>query len=89
MAVRSKSWVCDLSPAENVGSNPTGAWTFVCFEYYVLSGGDLCDELITRPDESYRLWCAVVCDLQTSIMRRPWPTGGGAVIPKTNKQTNI
>ena len=28
-------------------------------------------------------WC-VVCDLETSIMRRPWPTAG-AVAPKTNK----
>jgi len=38
-----------------------------------LSGGGLCDELITRPEESYRLWCVVVCDLETSRMRRPWP----------------
>jgi len=30
----------------------------------VLSGGGLCDELITRPEESYRLWCVVVCDLE-------------------------
>jgi hypothetical protein len=30
----------------------------------VLSGRDLCDELITRPEESYRLWCVVVCDLE-------------------------
>jgi len=22
-----------------------------------------CDELITRPDDSYRLWCVVVCYL--------------------------
>jgi len=29
----------------------------------VLSGRGLCDELITRPEESYRLWC-VVCDLE-------------------------
>jgi len=42
----------------------------------VLSGRGLCDELITRPEESYRLWCVVVCDLETSWMRRPWPTGG-------------
>jgi len=34
-----------------------------------LSGRGLCDELITRPDESYRLWCVVVCDLETS---REW-----------------
>jgi hypothetical protein len=32
----------------------------------VLSGGGLCDELITRPEESYRLCCVVVCDLETS-----------------------
>jgi hypothetical protein len=30
----------------------------------VLSGRGVCDELITRPEESYRLWCAVVCDLE-------------------------
>jgi hypothetical protein len=38
-----------------------------------LSGRGLCDELITRPEESYRLWCVVVCDLETSRMRRPLP----------------
>jgi hypothetical protein len=47
----------------------------VCSECDVLSGRVLCDELITRPEESYRVWC-VVCDLETSWMRRPWPTGG-------------
>jgi len=31
-----------------------------------LSGRGLCDELITRPEESYRLWCVVVCDIETS-----------------------
>jgi hypothetical protein len=25
-----------------------------------------CDELITHPEESYRLWCVVECDLETS-----------------------
>jgi len=30
----------------------------------VLSGRGLCDELITRPEESYRLWCVVMCDLE-------------------------
>jgi len=29
-----------------------------------LSGRGLRDELITRPEESYRLWCVVVCDLE-------------------------
>jgi hypothetical protein len=30
----------------------------------VSSGRGLCDELITRPEESYRLLCVVVCDLE-------------------------
>jgi len=29
---------------------------FVCCEYCALSGRGPCDELITRPEESYRLW---------------------------------
>jgi len=37
---------------------------FVCCECRVLSGRGLCDELIARPEESYRLWCVVVCDLE-------------------------
>ena len=45
---------------------PPGAWIFVSFECRVLSGRGLCDELITRPEESYRLCCVVVCDLETS-----------------------
>jgi len=47
----------------------------VCRECCVLSGRGLCDGLITRPEESYRLWCVVVRDLETSWMRRPWHTG--------------
>ena len=60
------------APAEIVGSNPTGAWIFVCCECRVLSGRGLCDELITRPEESYRLWCVVVCDLETSRIVAPY-----------------
>jgi hypothetical protein len=48
---------------------------FVCCECCVLSSTGLCGELITRRKESYRLWCVVACDLETSSMRRPWPTG--------------
>ena len=47
---------------------PLGAWMFVCCEYCVLSSRGFCDELISRPEES--------CVLETSCMRRPWPTGG-------------
>jgi len=55
---------------------PPGAWMFVCCECCVLSDRGLCDELITRPEESCRLWCVVLCDLETSEIGRPWPTGG-------------
>ena len=41
-------------------------YIYVCV--CVLSGRGLCDELITRPEESYRLCCVVVCDLETSTM---------------------
>jgi len=39
----------------------------VCFECCVLSGRGLCDELTTRPEESYRLWC-VVCGLENTSL---------------------
>ena len=71
VAARSKAVFCGRSPAEIVGSKkkiPPGAWIFVCCE---LSGRGLCDELIARPEESYRLWCVVVCDLETSRTRKP------------------
>jgi len=58
----------------------------VCRECRVLSGRGLCDELITRPEESYRLWRVVVCDLETSDEEAlaHW----GACHAK-NKQTNV
>ena len=50
---------------------PPGVWIFVYCECRVLSGRGLCDELIIRPEESYRLWCVVVCDLETSRIDAP------------------
>jgi len=58
---------------------------FVCCECRVLSDRGLCDELITRPEESYRLWCVVVCDLETSRMMRPWPALGRSATEKNNR----
>ena len=66
--------VAGSNPAEAVGflrvnKNPQHvgrAWLFVCCDCCVLSGRGLCDELITRSEESYRLWCVVECDLETS-----------------------
>jgi hypothetical protein len=48
----------------------------------VLSGRGLCDELITRPGESYQLWCVVVCYLETSRKRRSGPASGRSAIGK-------
>jgi len=73
--------VYGCSPAEIVGSNPTRGMV-VCCECCVLSGTGLCYKLITRPEESYRLWCVVVCDLETSRMRRPWPALGRSATEK-------
>ena len=41
-----------------------GTWMFFCCECCVLSGRGLCDGLITRPEQSNRLWCVVVWDLE-------------------------
>jgi hypothetical protein len=41
-----------------------------------LSGRGLCDGLITRPEESYLLCFVIVCDLETSRMRRLKPASG-------------
>jgi len=42
----------------------------------VLSGRGLCDGLIIRSEESYRLWRVVVCDHETSQARRLKPARG-------------
>jgi hypothetical protein len=72
---------------------PPEAWIFVCCECCVLSGRGLCDGLITRPEESYRMWRVVVCDIETSKTRRLKPatscenkTTMGRNTSKTNKQ---
>ena len=75
MAAPSKACVCSRLPAEIVGSNPTGR-TDVCCECCVLSGRGLCDELITRPEETYRLWRVALCDQVTSYARRLKPDRG-------------
>jgi hypothetical protein len=79
VAARSKTWVCVRSPAETILSNLDEAWMFVCYGCCLLSGRCQCDELITRPEKSYRMWCVVVCGLETSRRRRPWPAFGRSI----------
>jgi hypothetical protein len=55
---------------------PPGAWTFVCCECCVLSSRGLCDGLISRSEEPYRLWRVVVWNQETSKMRRLKPAIG-------------
>ena len=52
MAERSKARVCGRSLAGIAGSNPAGAWKFVCCECCMLSGRGSCDGPIPRPEES-------------------------------------
>jgi hypothetical protein len=59
VAAPSKALVCGRLPAEIVGSNPIGGMDVCLFKCRVLSGRGLCDELITRPEESYRMWCVI------------------------------
>jgi hypothetical protein len=39
---------------------PPGSWKFISCEFCVLSGTGHCVRPITRPEESYRVWCAWV-----------------------------
>jgi len=59
----------------------------VCCECCVLSGRGFCDELFTRPEEPYRLWCIVVCDLKTAktlVNKEEAKAHSGAIAPRKN-----
>jgi hypothetical protein len=62
---------------------------FVCCECCVLSGRGLCDELITRPEKSYRLWCVVVCDLENLKNEEAMTRFGVAAPQQKNKYRNL
>jgi hypothetical protein len=53
----------------------------------VLSVRGLCDELITCPEESYRLWRVDVCDHETSWYKESIAHAG--LQSQRNKQTTI
>ena len=72
---------------------PPGAWMVICCDCCMLSGRGLCDGLITRPEESYRMWRVVVCDQETSKTRKLKPATGlwkiqSRWIVTPGKQTN-
>ena len=75
-AARFKAWICCLSLAGIVSSNPTGEHEYlslvsvVCCQVEVSASGlSLIQRSPTECDVSE-------CDRENSIMRRPWTTGG-------------
>ena len=75
VAERSKSRVYGRSLAGIAGSNPVGSVCVSLF-YCVLSGYGPSEGPIPRPEESHQLWLVIVCDLETSRIRRPLPAMG-------------
>jgi len=76
VAARSTAWACGRSLSGIAGSNLLaggGAWMSVSCECCVSSSRGLCDELINRPEESYRVCmcvhlraCVCVCQWRWS-----------------------
>ena len=61
----------------------------VCCECCVLSGRGLCDGLFVRLEESYRLWCVVVCDEETTkilVKEEEAKTHYGAIAPRERER---
>jgi hypothetical protein len=61
---------------EGEAEEEKGAWISVSCECCVFSGRYIREGPIPRPEEFYRLWRIIVCDLETSRMRWPWPALG-------------
>jgi len=58
VAARSKAWVCGRSLAGIAGLNLSGGLGWLSLlSVGILSGRGLCDGPITRPEDSYRMWC--------------------------------
>ena len=76
VAMRSKAWVCSCLIAGITGLK--SLWGHECLSLVFVvccEGSGLCDGLITRPEESWSRVrsrvCLIVCDIETSTMRRP------------------
>ena len=84
MSARSKARVLGRSLARILGTNPVEG-TDVCLSLVSAVCGRVevsASELITSPEESYRVWCVCVCHREALTIRRPLSTGGvGAVTP--------
>jgi hypothetical protein len=68
---------------------PPGAWMSVCCECCVFLGRSLCVWSIPHPEESYRMWCVVVCDLENSRMRWSRPALGRRAATRRKKLNSV
>ena len=67
-----------------------GAWVSLCCGCCVLSDRGLCDGLITRPEDSYRLWCVVVCYLEkTNLVNEEDQGPLGAYCAKRDRKKHV
>jgi hypothetical protein len=87
MAAWFKAWVYGRSRLLGLWVRiPPRAWIYVSCECCVLSGRGLCDGLVPRPEESYRVrcvWLSVI--VKPRKLRRPRPPRGcRAIGGKTN-----
>ena len=64
------AWPCGRSLVGDAGSDPAGGMDCLSCDCCVLLGREVnASGVITRPEESYRVWC------KASTMKRPWVIG--------------
>jgi hypothetical protein len=68
---------------------PQRAWMSVCCECCVLLGRGLCNGLVTRPEESYRVWCVWVWSWSLVKWGGLGPLGAVESLEKKVIQCNI
>ena len=66
---------------------PPGAWISVSWDYCVLSGISLCVGPITRPEQSYRIWC--VWGWSRNLNDGRWFSPSTSVFSCRYRSTNI
>jgi hypothetical protein len=74
VVARSTVWVCCRLLAGVADSNPAGACISV--------SSDCCEVEVSETGRSLVLRCPTECELETSTLRRPWPTRGWRVVKR-------
>ena len=85
------------SAVQGVGMRPLACWEcglesrreHGCLLCCVLSGRGLCDQLITRPEESYRLHCCVWSRSLNNLNNQEAMARIGAAAPQKKKVRNL